>query len=141
MRLHTTAAAALLAVAGTTNALELQIDSEDSVKQAAKTIAFGMVKYYHGNESGQIPGLLPQPYYWWEAGAMFGALIDYWYYTGDETWNDITSQAMLFQTGPEANYMPPNQTKSLGNDDQAFWGMAAMYAAEQKFPNPPDDQP
>ncbi|KAI6812247.1 mannan endo-1,6-alpha-mannosidase [Hortaea werneckii] len=141
MRLHTTAAAALLAAAGMTNAVELQIDDEESVKQAAKTIAYGMVKYYSGNESGQVPGLLPQPYYWWEAGAMFGALIDYWYYTGDETWNDITTQAMLFQTGPEANYMPPNQTKSLGNDDQAFWGMAAMSAAEQKFPNPPDDQP
>ena len=28
-----------------------------------------------------------------------------------------------------------------GNDDQAFWGMAAMSAAENKFPNPPPDQP
>lgn len=34
-----------------------------------------------------------------------------------------------------------SQSKSLGNDDQAFWGMAAMSAAEVKFPNPPDDQP
>ncbi len=28
-----------------------------------------------------------------------------------------------------------------GNDDQAFWGLAAMSAAENKFPNPPDNQP
>lgn len=28
--------------------------------------------YYQGNQSGQIPGILPGPYYWWEAGAMFG---------------------------------------------------------------------
>lgn len=53
----------------------------------------------------------------------------------------VVSQALLFQTGPDNDYMPPNQTKSEGNDDQGFWGMAAMSAAEVKFPNPPDDQP
>ena len=72
---------------------------------------------------------------------MFGSLIDYWYYTGDSTYNDKVSQALLFQVGPDENYMPPNQSKSLGNDDQAFWGMAAMSAAEVKFPNPPKYQP
>lgn len=72
---------------------------------------------------------------------MFGSLIDYWYYTGDSTYNNITSQAMLFQVGPNENYMPPNQSKSLGNDDQCFWGVAAMSAAEVNFPNPPADQP
>lgn len=60
----------------------------------------------------------------WEAGAMFGAMIDYWYYTGDGTYNDVTTEALLFQVGPDNNYMPPNQSKSLGNDDQAFWGIA-----------------
>lgn len=72
---------------------------------------------------------------------MFGSLIDYWYYTGDTTYNEITSQAMLWQTGPNADYMPPNQTKTLGNDDQSFWALAAMSAAEANFPNPPADQP
>lgn len=28
-----------------------------------------------------------------------------------------------------------------GNDDQAFWGFAAMSAAENKFPDPPPDKP
>jgi hypothetical protein len=46
-----------------------------------------MMTYYKGNLSGQTPGLLPGPppnpqiqnagYFWWEAGAMFGSLIDY----------------------------------------------------------------
>lgn len=27
------------------------------------------------------------------------------------------------------------------NDDQEFWGFAAMTAAELTFPDPPDDQP
>lgn len=101
-----------------------------------------MTKYYTGYKPGDVPGNLPQPpYYWWECGAMFNALIDYWSFTGDETYNDITKQGMIHQASDTNNYMPSNQTKSLGNDDQAFWGMAAMSAAERNFPNPPDDKP
>jgi mannan endo-1,6-alpha-mannosidase len=72
---------------------------------------------------------------------MFGAMVDYWYYTGDTTYNDVTTQALLFQIGPNKDYMTPNQTKTTGNDDQAFWGLAAMSAAEAKFPDPPKGQP
>jgi mannan endo-1,6-alpha-mannosidase len=105
-----------------------------------------MMTYYTGNQSGiyNIPGLLAQPpdgYYWWEAGAMWGSMIDYWHITGDDSYNPTITEALLFQTGPNNDYMPPNQTKSLGNDDQAFWGMAAMTAAEFNFPNPPSDKP
>lgn len=100
-----------------------------------------MLNYYTGDELGGTPGVLPEPYYWWEAGAMFGTLIDYWYYTGDDQFNNMTSTALQFQTGPDNNFMPPNQTKSLGNDDQGFWGLAAMSAAEVKFPNPTSDKP
>jgi mannan endo-1,6-alpha-mannosidase len=136
-----------------------------SVQSAAALIAHDMMSYYTGNISGpnNVPGLLPMPpsgYYWWEAGAMFGSMIDYWYYTGDSSYNDVITQALLFQVGPYEDYMPPNQSKSLGNDDQGtyhticnsiygklthvlsgFWGMAAMVAAELKFPDPPKDQP
>jgi hypothetical protein len=45
-------------------------DYQDSIKSAAKTIAFDMMSYYNGNTTGNIPGNLPGPYYWWEAGAM-----------------------------------------------------------------------
>ncbi|GAM82862.1 hypothetical protein ANO11243_008480 [Dothideomycetidae sp. 11243] len=121
--------------------ITLDITNQGSIKSAASTIAYKMMEFYPGNKTGGIPGLLGDPYYWWEAGAMFGSLIDYWYYTGDSTYNNVTSQALLFQVGPYNNYMPPNQTKSLGNDDQCFWGVAAMQAAEVNFPNPPADQP
>ncbi|KAK7521359.1 glycosyl hydrolase [Phyllosticta citriasiana] len=124
-----------------TAALDLNVDDADSIKQAASTVAHGLVSYYHGNETGQIPGLLPGPYYWWEAGAMFMTLVEYWYYTGDTTYNDITTQALLFQTGPDADYMPANQTKSEGNDDQVFWAFACLSAAELGFPNPPPSSP
>jgi mannan endo-1,6-alpha-mannosidase len=113
----------------------------DSIKAAAKTAAQGMVQYYTGNRPGDIPGNLPEPYFWWEAGAMFGALVDYWYFTGDDTYNEITTQALLHQVGPNDDYMPPNQTKTEGNDDQAFWGMAALSAAEDRYPNPPAGGP
>lgn len=57
-------------------------------------------------------GLLPDPYYWWLAGAMFGQMIEYWFYTGDETYNPVVTQAMLAQVGPRNDFMPPNQTKT-----------------------------
>jgi hypothetical protein len=112
-----------------------------SIKSAAATIAYGMMSYYTGNLTGGTPGIMPQPYYWWEAGAAWGAMLDYYYYTGDPTYNDVITEALLFQVGTADNYMPQNQTSSEGNDDQAFWGMAVMSAAEQNFPNPPSDQP
>ena len=71
---------------------------------------------------------------------MFGTLIDYWYLTGDEQYNNITIQAMVHQAGEKNDFMPKNQTSTEGNDDQGFWAMAAMSAAENNFPNPPSDK-
>lgn len=31
---------------------------------------------------------------------MWSALIDYWYYTGDTTYNNITLDGMMWQVGP-----------------------------------------
>lgn len=118
-----------------TAAVDLDITSPDSIKSAAKTIAANLRSYYTGDRPGDVPGNLPQPYYWWECGAMFNAFIDYWYYTGDTQYNAMTTQAMEHQIGDYSAFMPPNQTKTLGNDDQAFWGMAAMTAAENKLPD------
>ncbi|KAG4437982.1 hypothetical protein IFR05_006522 [Cadophora sp. M221] len=122
-------------------AITVDPTSSASIKSAASTAAHGLLTFYHGNETGQIPGLLPPPHFWWETGGMFMTLIDYWRYTGDTTYNGLVSEGMLFQTGPEKDFMPPNQTKTEGNDDQGFWAMAAMLAAETNFPNPPPDQP
>lgn len=72
---------------------------------------------------------------------MFGTLIDYWVLTKDETYNNVTSQALLHQVGDDRDFMPTNQTRTEGNDDQGFWAMAAMSAAENRFPDPPPDQP
>ncbi|KAK4204235.1 putative glycoside hydrolase [Triangularia verruculosa] len=122
-------------------AIDMVISDEASVKAAAKEIAFGLVKYYTGNNTGDTPGNLPDPYFWWEAGAMFGTLIDYWQFTGDSTYNAITKQAILHQASETRDFMPRNQTRTLGNDDQGFWAMTAMTAAELRFPDPSPDEP
>ena len=75
--------------------------------------AYNMMTNYHGNETGQVPGLLPGPTYWWEAGAMFGQLIHYWNLTGDAQYNQLTSAAIQFQVGDNNDFMPVNQTKDL----------------------------
>lgn len=116
------------------------------IKSSAKTVAGNLLKYYKGDEKGEIPGLLPGPppagdYYWWTASVMWSSLIDYWHYTGDSAHNDAVMKGLLFQVGEGHNFTPMNQTATLGNDDQGFWGIAAMTAAERGFPDPPRDQP
>jgi mannan endo-1,6-alpha-mannosidase len=76
-------------------------------------VAYDLMSYYTGNRTGDVAGNLPAPYYWWEAGAMFGEMIEYWYYTGDTTYNDEVKQALLHQVGDDKDYMPKNQSKSL----------------------------
>lgn len=63
-------------------------------------------------------------------------MLDYYHYTGDDTYNNITTQALLSQVGPDYDYMVPAQQKDEGNDDQAFWGFATMSAAEKDWPQP-----
>jgi len=128
-------------LASTTHALDISLEDPDSIKEAAGTVAWGLVRFYSGNETGDVPGNLPDPYYWWLCGAMFGTLIDYWHYTGDDTYNDITVQALVHQAGDDRDLMPANQSRSMGNDDQGFWTLTAMTAAENLLPDPPPDQP
>lgn len=50
--------------------------------------------------------------------------------------------SLIFQAGaPGYSFMPANVTMSLGNDDQGFWGMSAMLAAETVFQNPAATEP
>ncbi len=69
-------------------------------------------------------------------------MVDYWHYSGDESYNPTALYSLVFQAGaPDNSYEPANWTASLGNDDQGFWGMSAMLAAEVNFENPVDPDP
>lgn len=72
---------------------------------------------------------------------MWGALLDYYHYTKDDSYNSVTTQALLSQVGPEFDYMVPLHQKDEGNDDQAFWGFATMAAAERHYEAPPSGTP
>ncbi|KAF2802784.1 mannan endo-1,6-alpha-mannosidase [Mytilinidion resinicola] len=119
------------------NAISLSTDSTDSIKDVAKTLAGGIIRTYEDATSDNgPPGLFGDDYYWWEAGAVWDALVQYQTLTADKQYSDLIGQALQFQRGPNDDYMTPNQTKSLGNDDQSTWGLAALSAAEMNFPNP-----
>lgn len=141
MRFLRSSAAAAGAFAAFATAITVDFSSPSAIKGAASDLVYDTVQqYYLGNQTGQIPGII-NGYYWWEAGALMGVLIDYWYYTGDSSYNDLATQALQFQASPTEDYMPTNQTQDEGNDDQVFWAFAVMSAAEFNFPNPPSSQP
>jgi len=59
-----------LAGQGANAAITLDLNDDKSIKNAASTIAFDLMSEYTGNRTGDTPGNLPDPYYWWECGAM-----------------------------------------------------------------------
>ena len=89
-------------------------------------MAHDLLQYYTGNTTGGSTGLFSAPYYWWEyitgvsigvfltlthnrSGAAWGALIEYWHYTNDTTYNELVMQALLSQTSPTQDFMPAEQ--------------------------------
>ncbi|KAH3679314.1 hypothetical protein WICPIJ_008640 [Wickerhamomyces pijperi] len=124
-----------------TSAIWLYLDTLSSLQSVTSLIADGLMDYYTGLQYGQTIGMFSNPYYWWEAGGAWGSMIDYWFYMQNDTFVNITIQGLLSQVGDNWDYVPLNQSTTEGNDDQAFWGIAVMAAAERNFPNPPEGQP
>ncbi|KAF4345109.1 mannan endo-1 6-alpha-mannosidase DCW1 [Fusarium beomiforme] len=125
----------------------MNLDDKDGILDASKGLAGDLISFYKGNESGQIPGLLPEThmktddYYWYESGAFMGSFVDYWQLTGDKTYNKLVTEGIQWQVGKGDDFMPANQTANIGNDDQSVWALAALTAAEYGFPEPPENQP
>ena len=118
--------------------------STASLRNASTALAYNLMTYYKNNQSSTATtaiGTLPAPLYWWEAGAVWGGMIDYWAYTNDTSYNPTITQALLAQVGPDNNYMPPAYYASLGNDDQAFWALAVLAAVEYGYPEGPTGSP
>jgi len=123
-------------------------NDDKSIAAAAKLVATDMLSFYppYNGVLGWTIGILPGPppdgdYYWWQGGAMWGTLLDYRHYTGDHDFDKYISEAMIAQVGQNRDYNPRNWSASMGNDDQAFWGMSAMIATETGYTDPPKDGP
>ena len=70
--------------------------------------------FYQPQQQGGTIGKFPYPpYYWWQSGAAFGALVNYWHYTGDDTYNKVTLEALTSQLSDTNDFMPPNERFDL----------------------------
>lgn len=132
-------------VSGATAPNNLKVGSQISIRNVAATIAYETMTYYEGNTTSPNSreyGSVQKPYYWWVAGALWGAMLDYYHYTSDPSYNGAVIQALLAPTnvGP-GNYQPPEHADEEGNDDLFFWGSAVLSAAERNFPQPNPDLP
>lgn len=119
----------------------LKVGNREDALKSAGLIAGDLMDLYSGDDSSGVPGLLPEPYYWYQGGLFMSSFIDYWRWSGDSKFNDAVSEGMLFQVGEDKNFMPVNQTRTMGNDEQCVWALSAMLAAEYDFPKPSGDRP
>ncbi|KAJ5218434.1 uncharacterized protein N7498_000533 [Penicillium cinerascens] len=123
----------VLPLAGHVYALDLNVDSQESIKDAGKTAAYNMMTWYTQNGTDN-PGFISRS--WWTGAALFLACLNYWHATNDTTYNEEVSIGLQHQGGADGDYMP-SWAIGIGNDDQMFWGLAAITAAEYNFPNRP----
>ncbi|ORY63068.1 glycoside hydrolase [Pseudomassariella vexata] len=116
----------------------LDINDAASIRSVASTLAYGTMSLYSGNVTNteETIAIFPAPVYWWEAGAAWGSMLDYAHYTGDSSYNDVITQALLSQVGPAFDFMVPRHFGDEGNDDQVFWSFGILAAAERNFPQP-----
>lgn len=121
--------------------LDMDISSTSSVKKGLAKIASGLMDYYSGHDPGNAIGMFENPYYWWESGAAWGSMLDYWYFTDDQTFNSKLYDSLEWQSGDNYDYLPENQTRTEGNDDQGYWGITLMAAAERGFTSPSPGTP
>ncbi|KAF3926983.1 hypothetical protein ABW20_dc0109292 [Dactylellina cionopaga] len=143
-----------LLLAQAAKAIELNIDSYDSIKAAAKIVAKDLATGFWDPYS--VHGVPFPKYYWWLHGAILGGFVDYWALTGDDTYNanvtvgteprahdptNLEYIAKLFifigwlrGVSPSLDLQPDEQSFSEGNDDQGFWSIMSMDATERVFP-------
>ncbi|TGJ80509.1 hypothetical protein E0Z10_g8252 [Xylaria hypoxylon] len=131
-----------LSATGVLAGLKVDVNDVASVKKAAAIVAEDLMSFY----KGEIPGLLPGPppagdYYQWTGGALWASMLDYRSRTGDKQYDEKISEGLLWQRGPNHDFLSPNWTLTTANDDQAIWAMAALLATETGFTEPGGDDP
>ncbi|KAF9895138.1 hypothetical protein FE257_000040 [Aspergillus nanangensis] len=107
-------------------------DSLDSLTTAGMDIANPMMEFYEQNQTEGIPGKLTGT--WYVAGSMMMTWIQFWQVSGKDQYNDVVKNDLMLQAGENYDYFSQNYSQWLGNDDQMFWGLAAITASETGFP-------
>ena len=92
-------------------AIELDVNNQNSLQNAAKAIAGNIITTYNITNENDI-GTSADTSSWWTTGAALDALVKYWFLSGDSQYNDQVSASLLIQQGPNFDYMPPNQTRT-----------------------------
>ncbi|EEB09631.1 mannan endo-1,6-alpha-mannosidase [Schizosaccharomyces japonicus yFS275] len=108
-------------------AFSLDVTDENSILDGLNIVKSGLMNYYDSSTTVFLT------VYWWMTGAGMNALLNNYYLTGNSTYNDLVTKVLLSNTGDENDFAPSSQTLDLGNDDQAFWALTAMSAAELNF--------
>ena len=117
---------AALAAVSFAQAGSLSVSNKQHTNNAATSLAGNLMSHYSTTN-----GVLPGPYFWWESGGMWASIMQYWKNTGDAQYNSKVSAALAAQAGSGNNFMGPN---TLGNDDQLWWAITSIQAAESGFP-------
>lgn len=97
-----------------TTAITVDATNADSLKSAASTAAASAVNYYNNRESKLIPGKFDGT--WWEGGAFFTFLINYWHWTGDDQYNALVTEGLSWQGGEDNDFFPSNYSSYLVSD-------------------------
>ncbi|AAS53901.2 AFR530Wp [Eremothecium gossypii ATCC 10895] len=117
-------------------ALDLDLSSREDVCHFTNEIQKGIMDYYWGSKYGGIVGMFQPPYYWWEAGEVFGGMLENWYLCDNQEYESVLRESMIAQTGDKFDYIPANQSTTEGNDDQGVWALFIMGAVERNFKDP-----
>lgn len=92
-------------------AIDVNPTDPGSLKAAAATAAASAVNYYNNRESKLIPGKFDGT--WWEGGAFFTFLINYWHWTGDDQYNALVTEGLSWQGGEHNDFFPSNYSSYL----------------------------
>ncbi|AMD20242.1 HDL502Cp [Eremothecium sinecaudum] len=126
---------ALLLFVHLCGAINLDTSSKDSICAAADIIQTDIMNYYPGKEKGGDVGVFAPPYYWWEAGLVFGGMLENWYLCDNTKYQQILHDSLVAQSGSKHDFMPEERVWELGNDDQGVWGLFVIDAVERNFPD------
>ncbi|KAI1213340.1 glycoside hydrolase family 76 protein [Annulohypoxylon truncatum] len=126
-RLSSIAAGAALTSA--VAALNLNVNDPASIKDIAAQVAKGLYIYHDpSSTAGQFKQ--PQPWFWWESGSAWNALMDYTMYTGDTTYKADLLSSLAKNVGSNYDFAPAEQANWEANDDQVYWVYNALSAMD-----------